>query len=181
MALESPKRESTNLRKTQGVRILALVWLNLTPLRDVLGHLVSSWGHLGSIVGRFWAVMVSPWPILGPSCGHPGAILGQSCVFPGALDHQKLRFSIGLATFCNWAIFPSTSTILPYLAPSRLLLGPSWGHLGTLLDPHGAQDGCKVAPKWIRMAPRRLHERAKSDQIGPRWAHHGPRQLQGDP
>ena len=58
--------------------------------------------------------------------------------------------------------FPSTSTILSYLATSFLPLGSSWGHPGTLLDPLGVILG----PSWAILGPPWA-------LLGPPWGHLG--------
>ena len=70
----------------------------------MLSRSLSSWDHLGSILGPSWVHLGPSWAILGPSWGH----LGPSW------DH------LGTILGPSWAI----------LGPSWAILGPSWDHLG---------------------------------------------------
>ena len=132
--------------------ILPQLTSNLGVSWPIMGHLMASWSHLGTILGPFWA--------FSGGAGPP-----KTLIFP--------RFFKG---FCNLAIFPSISTVLPYLAPSCLPLGLSWGHLGAHLDPLGSILGLSWAifgPPWALLGPPWGHLGAILAHLGAILGHLG--------
>ena len=113
---------------------------------------------------------------------------GNSKSFRGRWTSKNLDFPKVFQSFCNWAIFPSTSTILSYLAPSCLPFGLSWGHLGALLDSLGDILGSSRAilglpwalkePPWGHLGAILVHLGAISGLLGAilklPWRPHGP-------
>ena len=112
------------------------------PFGPSWGHSGLSWGLFGAILGLSWSILGPLWAILpciapawvhlwailahyGPSWGHVGAILGPFLAFRKRRTSKNFDFPGLFKGFCNWAIFLSTSTILPCLALSCPPLGPS--------------------------------------------------------
>ena len=89
------------------------------------GHLGSCWGYLGGILtcsASAWVHLVGIFAHHGPSWGRLWPILG----LPGRPRNPQNRdFPLVFSSFCIWAFFSATSSILPYVAPSWALLGSS--------------------------------------------------------
>ena len=120
-----------------------------------------SWGqlgHLGPILGSFWAILGPSWGFLGPL----GAIL-RPLPFPTCLV---------------WAILGLLGAIL---GPSWGHLGASWAHLGAILGPPCLQHVVPCLPcvhmRWrlalstvlyrCRLAPPLYYERRPLSSLPP--------------
>ena len=160
LGVVAPRRPPKTLKNLGKIKVFAS-W----------GYLGPSWGHLGLYCASLrpsWGYLGPLWGILGPSWAHLGPFRGRWT--SKNLDFPLFFLFLG---FCNWTIFPSTSTILPYLAPSCPSLQPSWGHLGALLDPLGTILGSSWGPS-ATLDPSCLILGPSWATLGPPWRPHGP-------
>ena len=103
-----------------------------------------SWGHLGpswAIMGHLGVILGPTWGFLGPSSGHLGAHL----TLQWALKPRKIRCVRHVGRKAEVSVLLSLVLCCSGAALATLAnLGPSWGHLGAILNNLGAI----LRPSW---------------------------------
>ena len=108
----------------------------------ILHHLGAIMGHLGAILGPFWALLEPPWGLLGTILGHLGAILGKWR--PKIANNSKKRVLL--------CVFVRTQEAFrrQHISNIGAILVPSWAHLG----PSGGHRGATLGLSWAILGHR---------------------------